>query len=307
MDINALLDQLESAPTAPATAAATEAATTSGAADGGGAKRPRRSSPAPPPITTGQQAALDNEAKLEAPRVLVVCAAGPDSLALQLYSPWGEHGVDIALLWYGPAESLPVLPEARCIIAKRGPKWQLVRTALNEGVPEWRDEYDYVWIPDDDLKWETGDVVTMVRTARAFDFALSQPSLVDENITSGAYRGVVTRPATQARCLAHRTNFVEIMCPLFQVQALARVFADTIDHDDVLSGWGLDSVWPGMLRARAIGVVDTVRVVHTRPSNSFRTPGGYQGGADPRLEEYNLMAKHRVNVYVKRVLEVFTE
>jgi hypothetical protein len=266
----------------------------------GDVKRARPEASSSPGIVTKVTHQLQAEASLDAPRILVVCAAGPGSLHAGLWERWGEAQVDLCIVWFG-AEEPPATPGARCVLRAKGPKWQLVRMALNSGVPDWRRTYDYVWIPDDDVKWEYGDLVGFVRGARAFGFQLSQPCLVDVNITSGAYRSVLTRASPKA--VAHRTNFVEIMAPLFTAAALSRVFC-TFDNDVCKSGWGLDQVWPALLDRRKIGVVDACCLRHTRPPNNFKA--GYQAGVqDPRAEELELMTRYRVDSFYKKVLEVF--
>jgi hypothetical protein len=254
---------------------------------------------------------LQAERARAVPRVLVICPAGPTSLHDQLCKSWGGFA-DLCLIWYGEESAMPVHASARCVLARKGPKWQLVRYALNVACSDWARKYEFVWLPDDDLKWqehtdeEDEPLVRLVRTARLLNLALCQPSLADLNITSPAYRAVLTR-GQDNKCLAHRTNFVEIMCPLFSTVALQRVLG-TFDHDACRSGWGLDQVWPAVLgRASRVGVVDTCTIIHTRPPNSFKAGAKYQGNEtiDPRFEEFSLMRRYSVNTFAKRVLELY--
>ena len=291
-DISALLESLDKAPV-------------TGKAGQGDGKRAKNHA-ALAPMVTRCNAWLSVEKDMVPPRILVICAAGPGSSALDLFPDWGHNQVDLCLVWYGDDSNVPEVPGAKCIMVRKGPKWQLVRAALLDGVPSWREDYDFIWLPDDDLKWETGGLIEFVRTARGLGLVLCQPSLVDENMTCTAYRAVLTRPTDYPNVVGHRTNFVEIMCPLLTSAALARVF-ETFNNDICRAGWGLDSVWPRLLPHDKIGVVDSVRIFHTRPPNSFnRKSEAYQGGVDdPRLEEHNLLTKYRVGDTKKRLLEVF--
>ena len=276
-------------------------------------RRPEPPCPQPRVLVLGRAAVEDAE-RGGAPRVLVVVPAGPSSLHEELH-PWrgSERGgaVDLCLIWYGadPAPE-PTRGAATYYAERRGPKWQLVRYALTELVPDFDARYEYVWLPDDDVRFEdTGGswsgTERLARAMRLHGLELAQPCLLDKNLTSRAAADVLLR---QPGALAHRTNFVEIMAPMFSASAARRVLLLSIDRDACRSGWGLDSVWPALLGPRAVGVVDTVRLEHTRAPQAFRAPaGGYQAGAaalDPRSEEFETMREFRVALTPKRVLEL---
>ena len=140
------------------------------------------------------------------PRILVLVCAGPNSL----HDAWFtaddiSDGITLGVIWYGseePEERFTKLAEK--VLRKKGPKWQLIRSALKELFPDWR-EYDYVWMPDDDIKLVRGRAVDLARIMAEYGLHLAQPCLSDKNITSIGYRSVVLR-SPNANSVYHRTN-----------------------------------------------------------------------------------------------------
>lgn len=258
-----------------------------------GRKRPRRLSL---PVV---KASLPKKKK-EQLRVLVVVPAGPNSLHRTWASSDDEEcGVSVTtfVVWYGPEDQAE-----EGFVLKRGPKWQLVRFALKEKIKNWTEQFDFVWLPDDDLKFDSGSISKLARVCSDFELDLAQPCLVDKNITSVGYRSVVLKSSVPG-AVFHRSNFVEIMCPMFSTEALQKVFSSTIDDDRCKSGWGLDSVWPILLSS--VAVVDIVCVEHTRPPNAFANVAATSyANLDPRSEELELLSRFKVAPYAKRVLQV---
>ena len=75
--------------------------------------------------------------------------------------------------------------------------------------------YEYIWFPDDDLKISASDIGMMFTIASKYKLKLGQPALYDQNVV-GNYREIlVARPGLTL----HFTNFVEIMCPFFNVRS----------------------------------------------------------------------------------------
>jgi hypothetical protein len=73
--------------------------------------------------------------------------------------------------------------------------------------------------------------------------------------------------------LVRRCNVVEVMMPIFSREAL-RLCWDSFPK--CYSAWGLDSVWPLLLRGRPRAIVDAVVAKHLRPvrSQHRRMPNG---------------------------------
>jgi hypothetical protein len=289
-------DNEQSSATTTTTAAPTESTTTT-SSDFNTTTTPL-TNPTNPSTTTTNQIT---------PRILVIIPAGPNSLHFK----WDLSSIQTTvLMWYGPdnVEIPPnMLLNINLVIRKRGPKWQLVRHALN-ALPAWDKEYDYIFLPDDDVEWETGSIPLLAQTMYVHGLQLAQPCLKDENITSPAYRPIVTRSQVTGAIL-HLTNFVEIMVPMFDVNALAMLFPLMIDRDETQSGWGMDRVWPHLLPERTVGVVDICQIHHTRPPQAFKMNTSYQDGVlDPRMEELNLLVRFKVDpLERKRVWDVIVE
>ena len=121
----------------------------------------------------------------------------------------------------------------------------------------WRD-YDYIWLPDDDLMIAQEGVDALFREMAALDLELAQPAL---SLASFFSHWITLRhPNFRARY----TDFVEVMAPCFRREFLETclpAFADSV------SGWGLDWVFPSLSRDGAYGcaILDSIEMTHTRP------------------------------------------
>ena len=144
-----------------------------------------------------------------------------------------------------------------------GPKWTGLRVALEEW-DGWRD-YDYVWMPDDDIYVDQDTVSRMFATAHATGLDLFAPAL-HESSHFAHFDTMRNR-----RFHGRRVGFVEIMVPGFSRAALERLLP-TLDESETGWGWGLDSVWPKLLGYRDVGVIDATPVIHTRPVGQMRDP-----------------------------------
>jgi hypothetical protein len=144
-----------------------------------------------------------------------------------------------------------------------GPKWSGLRELLRSW-PGWRD-YEYIWLPDDDILTDATTIERMFEVANSLGFALCAPALHEASY----YAHFVTM--RNRRCFARSTGFVEIMAPCFSVQALERLLP-TLELSTTGWGWGLDSLWPKLLDYQNVGIIDAAAVLHTRPVGAFRDP-----------------------------------
>jgi hypothetical protein len=196
MDFNRLLQDYESAKSSRKGSRRESEGDVEGAHQD---KRPRR-----PYIPFAREAPRPFKPDL---RVLVLVCAGPNSL----HDTWFgvedlSEGITLGVMWYGseePEERFTQLADK--VIRKKGLKWQLLRTALKELYPNWRKEFDFVWFPDDDIRFVRGKPQNIARVMADFGLDLVQPCLSDLNITSPAFRPVVLR-SFNTRALFHRTN-----------------------------------------------------------------------------------------------------
>lgn len=180
----------------------------------------------------------------------VVAAVGDHSLHRN-WIPAEGSSYDIHLIYYGNDKNYAA--DAKTCLFKKGTKFHLVDDAADELR---LDQYNYVWMPDDDIYATPAEIEAIFKTAKKYDLWLCQPSLI------GWYGLEVT--------LHHRgnilryTNYVEIMCPCFSRHAL-NVCRKTFKENR--TGWGIDAVWNVLLGhpTNRIAVIDDTIVVHTRP------------------------------------------
>ena len=192
---------------------------------------------------------------------LVVARVGRNSLHPTWLDASHPRDWDLYLCPYQP------LPEGHaesdCTVGDVivGPKWTGLRQLLNDW-DGWR-EYQYIWLPDDDIFTTQSDIDRMFETARALAFDLCAPAL-----NEASYYAHFTTMRNR-RCFARRAGFVEIMVPCFSRRALDTLLP-TLDLTTTGWGWGLDSLWPKLLDYRNVGVIDGAAVLHTRPVGNFR-------------------------------------
>jgi hypothetical protein len=193
---------------------------------------------------------------------LVLARVGSGSLHPQWLEPEAPRTWDLRLVPYEPVEE----PEgagcdAGAIIP--GPKWAGLREALRAW-DGWR-EYDYIWMPDDDIRVSQKAINKMFAVAQGAGLDLFAPALDADSYF--AHFDTVCNPSFFGRWV----GFVEIMVPGFSRPALERL-QPTLDLSETGWGWGLDSVWPKLLDYKNVGIIDAVTVTHTRPVGVMRDP-----------------------------------
>jgi hypothetical protein len=195
-------------------------------------------------------------------RNLVLARVGRDSLHPRWLDPGTPRGWDLRLV---PYQEIPAQDECDCIVgdAVPGPKWSGIREALHAW-DGWRD-YDYVWIPDDDILATQQTITRMFEVARAVGLELFAPALSADS----HYAHFITME--NRRFHGRWVGFVEIMVPGFSARTLERLLP-TLDLTATGWGWGLDSVWPKLLGYQDLGIIDSTPVLHTRPVGRMRDP-----------------------------------
>lgn len=190
----------------------------------------------------------------------MLARVGADSLHPEWLEGAAPRSWDLRLV---PYQQVPDQRGFDCVVGDviAGPKWSGLRTLLNTW-DGWR-EYDYIWLPDDDLRADAATIDAMFAVARAIGLDLFAPALHESS--SFAHFDTVRN----VRFFGRWTGFVEIMMPGFSRGALEELLP-TLDLTETGWGWGLDSVWPKLLDYRNVGVVDGTPVVHTRPVGRMR-------------------------------------
>ncbi|HKW17044.1 MAG TPA: DUF707 domain-containing protein [Terriglobales bacterium] len=177
-------------------------------------------------------------------------------------------------------------PERACSpnLDIKGPKWPTIKLLLVQD-PTIIARYEYIFFPDDDLLFGQDSISTMFNLVKKYEFLLCQPSLSIDSFVSHSI--TLHHPAFICRY----TNFVEIMAPCFSRSSLKICLSS---FDENVSGWGLDSLWPELLRRRPgrIGILDAIQIKHTRPVGGPNYVHSCMAGTTPSLELARLLHKY---------------
>jgi hypothetical protein len=195
-------------------------------------------------------------------RHLVIARVGLNSLHRLWIDGSKPRNWDLRLC---PFQPLPPHSALDCEIGEviPGPKWTGLSALLNSW-SGWR-EYDYVWLPDDDIFATQDAINAMFDVGRRLKFDLFAPGLHEASYYAHYFT------MANRRFYARRVGFVEIMMPCFRRQTLEQMLP-TLELSTTGWGWGLDSVWPKLLGYQGLGIIDGVPVLHTRPVGQFRDP-----------------------------------
>jgi len=187
-------------------------------------------------------------------RNLVVVRAGDKSLHPHWVAGEGERNWELVVSYFGDDPELYRDGEAPRIDAK-GPKWQGL-AALFRRHPEFLQNYDYIFLPDDDLMMAKADVNRLFDICRAYRLQAAHPAL-----SANSYFSHLTALRNSATRLRF-TNFIELMAPCLSAEMLAA----TKDYfGKTVSGWGLERAWAKRAGQTGMAIIDEVTVFHTRP------------------------------------------
>lgn len=207
------------------------------------------------------------------PRTLVFSSVGDRGQAV---ASWFGDGTEpreyqIALLYYGSdphgewANSLRTQADSFAVHA--GGKFQNLHWWLDQH-PGLLDQFDYVFVPDDDILMTPEMIGRMVRTARDYQLPIASPSRQWHGKLSWPHMGQrgSGRRASEIAAGVELTNFVEMTSPLFETGTL-RTFVDSFrPFADRLTGWGADWLMSSACYRdeRPFGILHNVSVVNPR-------------------------------------------
>lgn len=220
-------------------------------------------------------------------RNLVLSVVGDESGHRTWLTGKASRQFDLALIYFG-SERRRFAGDAEFYWEQQGVKFELIHRVAQQGFRELLNGYDYVWMPDDDVAADAITVNRLFGIAAAQQLSICQPAIGQGDVTFRAL-------AAQPDYLLRYSQFVEIMCPLFSREALARVLPTFAANR---SGWGLDWLWASMFGPRDLAVIDATPAHHTRPLKS----GGVHkrlaaAGIDPMAEHCALMQKHGLDIH----------
>jgi hypothetical protein len=147
------------------------------------------------------------------------------------------------------------------------------------------DRYRQFWFMDYDIEASSEGAERLLDVSDRHGLRLCQPSL-----TPDSYRNWPVTYHEDGQSV-RLTDFVEIMCPLFDRVALMKcLWTFSITQ----SGWGLDFLWSQLLGGVGMGVVDAVQVRHTRPARSHRWV--LPNGATPKQELSGILSTYGLSM-----------
>jgi hypothetical protein len=236
---------------------------------------------------------------------LIIIPAGDHSFHTKWYN---SSLYELCIIYFGNDDniSLDYKEKSDLFFRDKGPKWQLIRRAINKINI---DKYKYIWLPDDDLDISKSKVEELFKISLKHNFSLSQPSLnvpginfkdiqksifkwnkikyetskyigwrdyynIFKNNTNDlisdyiSFKILLQRYPSEQKIIRY-TNFIEIMCPMFEISFFKKSFF-LFDHNDVQSGFGLDTIWSNMLNHKKMAVIDYISVIHTRKVGNFQ-------------------------------------
>ena len=228
---------------------------------------------------------------------LIIVRAGNRSLHPGWLGPPENRSWDLVVNYFGDDPDLYKSADSLRIDSK-GPKWVALKKLL-EDHPALIDDYDHIWLPDDDLEIEPDDANRFFEICRRFQLELAQPSLSPDS--PATHPLVIHNSASSVRF----TNFVETMAPCFSAGCL-RLALQTFDATQ--SGWGIDWLWPRFIQNReaGMGIVDDVVIRHTRPLGGPNYDAMRAKGLSPTDELVsfwgeNRLGKDRIQIHAARL------
>lgn len=219
---------------------------------------------------------------------LVILCAGNESLHIK--NKWIEKvkEFDLCILYYGKDSSILGKYKKGCEYfgEVEGPKWKNIHKILKNN-DFWR-KYKYIWFPDDDLEIGVENVNKMFKIVNERKIKLSQPSLLDENVS---HKALLHRDDIDEDI--YKTEFIEIQMPCIRVEEVKTVVYKTLEeNEDNISGWGFDHYWSKMIEDKYI--VNSVVVRHTKPVSI--NSGFYKKyGINPFEEMKRFKEKYNLN------------
>jgi hypothetical protein len=201
-------------------------------------------------------------------RNLVICRAGRNSLHPRWLRDAATRNWDLVVSAYH--DDTPLGGEERLVHRIAGAKLPGLADLFAR---HWDviEDYDRVWLPDDDLDVDQATLNHMFDLATRYDLRLFQPALTPESYISWA---ITLR---HAGFRLRFTNFVEIMAPGFALPLLKQVRES---FGTSIIGWGLDFLWPRFTELGQTAIIDATPVHHSRPVGGTMKWAGFANEAE---------------------------
>lgn len=178
---------------------------------------------------------------------LLIACVGPTSLHKQWI--YGDRNFDVMIVHYGDDDSY--YGDGEYYIRAKGTKFNIIGDVFDQ-IPK---EYEYIFIPDDDLYISFEDVNRLFEIAKEYNLGICQPSIL------GYFSLGIS--LHQPNSILRYTNFVEIMAPCFDRNSF-EICRPTFKYNK--SCWGIDILWHKCLNFSQdkIAVIDDLIAIHTR-------------------------------------------
>ena len=188
---------------------------------------------------------------------LVIGIVGNESLHKKWISKTENCNYDLFLVYYGDKDfkKKQYKKESKYYEEKQGTKFNIVYELYLEN-KEIINKYKYIFVPDDDLLITPTEINRLFDISKKYNLFLSQPAII----------GYYSVPITLAHpsSLLRYTNFVEIMCPCFEIETFKKLH-ESFNYNK--SCWGIDILWDIELGRPKdkIAIIDDTVAIHTRP------------------------------------------
>ncbi|MEJ7911905.1 MAG: DUF707 domain-containing protein [Chitinophagaceae bacterium] len=166
---------------------------------------------------------------------------------------------DVCLLFYHEQINDPSkYADAEYFYHLKDFKYHMLHNLLTQLHPEWLQKYDYFYFLDDDIDIDTQGINSMFTLSRTFKSSISQAALSQDSFCSWAMF------KQQKNSFCRFVGQIEVMAPLFDAPSLRACLPSFIGNR---SSWGVDSVWPAILKypRDKLVVFDSVIMKHTLP------------------------------------------
>ena len=221
---------------------------------------------------------------------LVIGVVGDNSQHHTWLDGRSSGAYDVALVYYGNTPDT-LAGQAEYFLARRGCKFPLIAEFI-ESHREAVSQYDYIWLPDDDIATSPKDLQRLFEIARQYRLMLAQPAIRSGDVTFRALQQA-------AEFRLRYSPYVEVMCPLMSQAALQ---ATLPTFHQTASGWGIDWAWTRLVDRRRIAVIDAVGVDHTRPIGSGDAYRRFEAmGVRPADELRRMLREYRLNHWPHRL------
>ena len=188
----------------------------------------------------------------------VISRIGKDScFSSWLNLEYSKRNWDLYLVFYDNESFKKFTPEdgVKKFYIKGGKLTGIHSFLKNENI---LDNYNFFWIPDDDIEIDSESINEMFNLMIAHNIEVGQPSLtIDSYFT---YLLLIQNTSFKIRY----SNFVEIMAPCLKKNVLEKCLSD---FEEAFTGFGIDFLWSHYAEEKEdnIAIFDSISMKHTRP------------------------------------------